>query len=301
MIGLMLACDSGSEGPEDAGHGGGGRGGAGVAGAGRGGAGAGAGAGAAGAGQGGAGAGAGAAADGGDAASLEEDAAIDDAGAPAQKPLRIAVFSRTLGFRHDSIAAAQDALRGIAQRTKASATFTEDAAQLIAHLPETDVVVFLMTTGDVLDAAQQTSFESFIRGGGGYVGIHSAADTEYDWPFYGEVVGAWFKDHPAVQKAKVLVDAPSHPIVAGLPMSWEREDEWYNFRENPRGKVDVLLKLDESSYTGGNMGADHPIAWSRTLGMGRTFYTGFGHTDASWTDDKVVGLVERALSWVANR
>src|SRR5262245_24543425 len=202
MIGSMLACDSGSEGPEGAGHGGGGHGGAGVAGAGQGGA----GAGAAGAGQGGrGGAGAGAAADGGDAASPEEDAAIDDAGAPAQKPLRIAVFSRTLGFRHDSIPAAQDALRGIAQRTKASATFTEDAAQLIAHLPETDVVVFLMTTGDVLDTAQQTSFESFIRGGGGYVGIHSAADTEYDWPFYGEVVGAWFKDHPAIQKAKVLV------------------------------------------------------------------------------------------------
>ena len=227
--------------------------------------------------------------------------ACDPSSGAAAKPLRITVFSRTLGFRHDSIAAAQDALRGIVQRTQAKLEFTEDAAQLIAHLPETDVVVFLMTTGDVLDAAQQTSFESFIRSGGGYIGIHSAADTEYDWPFYGEVVGAWFKDHPAVQKANVLVDAPAHPIVAGLPASWEREDEWYNFRENPRGKVDVLLKLDEGSYTGGDMGADHPITWCRALGMGRTFYTGFGHTNESWADDKLVGLVERALSWVAKR
>jgi cytochrome c len=280
MIGFMLACDSGSDDPEDAAPASG-RGGAGAGSAGAGGA-------------------AGAAADGGSAAP-DEDASIDDAGGSAREPLRVQVFSRTLGFRHDSIAPAQDALRAIAVRQKASFTFTEDSAQLIAQLPQTDVVVFLMTTGDVLDAAQQTSFESFIRAGGGYVGVHSATDTEYDWPFYGQLAGAWFKDHPAVQKAKVLLDAPQHPIVSFLPVTWERSDEWYNFRENPRGKVDVLLRLDESSYSGGNMGSDHPIAWCHSIDKGRAFYTGFGHTNESWQEPMLLELVERALVWVAGR
>jgi type 1 glutamine amidotransferase len=243
----------------------------------------------------------GGAAAGGASATPAADGGHDAAAGPALAPLRVGVFSRTLGFRHESIAPAQDALRAIAAVQKASFEFTDDPAELIARLPQTDVVVFLMTTGDVLDAAQQTSFEQFIRSGGGWVGIHSATDTEYDWPFYGELAGTWFKDHPAVQKATVLLEAPQHPIVAQLPASWKRSDEWYNFRENPRGKVDVLLRLDEASYSGGSMGDDHPIAWCRELDRGRAFYTGFGHTNESWQEPLLVGMVERALAWTAHR
>ncbi|HKU40439.1 MAG TPA: ThuA domain-containing protein [Polyangiales bacterium] len=280
---LLLACDAASD-DSDAGAGAGGAGQS--AGGGRSGAGA----------SGSGGAGTGPAADGGG----EGDAGSDDAGS-APQPLRIQVFSRTLGFRHESIEPAQAALRSIAARISAKLELGEDPAQLVTRLADTDVVVFLMTTGDVLDAAQQTAFERFIRDGGGFVGVHSAADTEYDWPFYGALNGAWFKDHPAVQKAKLVVDAPSHPIVSSLPASWERSDEWYNFRDNPRGKVDVLLRLDESSYSGGNMGADHPIAWCHAIDRGRAFYTGLGHTNESWQDAFVLQHVERALLWVARR
>jgi len=224
-----------------------------------------------------------------------------DAGKPPLAPVRAQVFSRTLGFRHDSIAAAQAALKTIAARRPVTFAFTEDPAQLTDALPDSDVVVFLMTTGDVLDANQQTKLEAFIRGGGGYVGVHSAADTEYDWPFYGELAGAWFKDHPAIQPAKVVVEATDDPRVSFLPANWMRTDEWYNFRENPRARVTVLLRLDESSYSGGTMGGDHPIAWSHSIDKGRAFYTGFGHTEESWQDPLVVQHVEKALFWAAGR
>lgn len=232
------------------------------------------------------------------------DAGAPDAGAPdagAPKPPRIQVFSRTSGFRHDSIDPARAAIVAIAAEHGASIQHTEDPAVLTARLSQTDVVVFLMTTGDVLDPAQQTAFERFIRDGGGFVGVHSAADTEYDWPFYGELNGAWFKDHPAVQKAAVIVEAAGDPLVSFLPRTWERTDEWYNFRTNPRPEVTVLLRLDESTYSGGNMGADHPIAWSRKIDAGRAFYTGLGHTRESWEEPLMLMHVERALLWAAGR
>lgn len=209
-----------------------------------------------------------------------------DAGAPT--PLRIQLFSRTNGFRHDSIEAARAAIGAIAAMHGASMDHTEDPAVLTAALSHTDVVVFLMTTGDVLDADQEAQFEHFIRGGGGFVGVHSAADTEYDWPFYGELNGAWFEDHPAVQPATVIVEAGDDPRVSFLPRRWERTDEWYNFRANPRGEVTVLLRLDESTYTGGTMGADHPIAWSRSIDAGRAFYTGFGHISYACIENRLL-------------
>ena len=137
-----------------------------------------------------------------------------------------------------------------------------------------------MTTGDVLDAAGQTAFETWIAGGGNYVGVHSAADTEYDWPFYGQLVGAYFKQHPAaIQPAAVKIEVTDHPATAGLPSAWMRTDEWYDFQTNPRATVTVLATVDESTYTGGTMGADHPIVWTHTTtGGGRALYTAMGHT-----------------------
>ena len=241
--------------------------------------------------------------DSGDASDAE-DAGSDankDAGMPPRPPSRVQVFSRTLGYRHESIGDAQTALMEIAKHTPLVLEFTEDAAQFTSKLANTDVVVFLMTSGDVLDNAQQTTFEAFIRNGGGYVGVHSAADTEYDWPFYGELAGAWFNDHPAIQPASVVLEAKTDPIVSFLPETWMRTDEWYNFRANPRSQVTVLLRLDESSYTGGTMGADHPIAWTHAVDKGRAFYTGLGHTKESWQEPMYLLHIERALLWAAKR
>ena len=129
---------------------------------------------------------------------------------------------------------------------------------------------------------QQNAFENYIGDGGGYVGIHSAADTEYDWAFYGNLVGAYFKQHPANQQATIKVADKSHPATKHLPDRWNRFDEWYDYRANPRGDVHVLATLDETSYDDATMGSDHPITWCQDFGGGRSFYTGLGHTKESY-------------------
>ncbi|MER6511783.1 ThuA domain-containing protein [Nonomuraea sp. NPDC001636] len=198
------------------------------------------------------------------------------AGGPA-----VLVFSRTAGFRHDSIAAGVQAIRDLGF----GVTATEDpAAFTTANLAAYKAVVFLNTTGDVLDAAQQAAFESYVKAGGGYAGVHAAADTEYDWPWYGGLVGAWFAAHPAVQKATVKVEDRAHPATAHLDATWPRTDEWYDYRTNARTGAHVLATLDESTYSGGTMGADHPIAWCKPYDGGRSFYTGGGHTAESFAE-----------------
>ena len=138
-------------------------------------------------------------------------------------------------------------------------------------------MVFLNTTGDVLDADQQAALEAYVRGGGGWLGVHAAADTEYDWAFYGELAGARFARHPRVQPLTVRVVDRAHPATAHLPAAWRITDEPYDFRAPPAAGVRVLARLDESTYKGGTMGADHPIIWCHRVGPGRSFYTGLGH------------------------
>ncbi|MDH2425292.1 ThuA domain-containing protein [Sphaerisporangium sp. TRM90804] len=203
----------------------------------------------------------------------------------ADAPYDVLVFSKTAGFRHDSIPTGIQAIRDLGAANSFTVTATEDAnAFTTANLAQYETVVFLSTTGDVLNATQQTAFESYIRGGGGYVGVHAAADTEYDWPFYGQVAGAYFASHPAIQQVNSRTENRAHPATAHLPQTWTRTDELYNYRTNPRTSARVLATLDESSYSGGSMGADHPITWCKTIDAGRSFYTGFGHTQSSFAE-----------------
>ena len=207
------------------------------------------------------------------------------AGTAALRPLsNILVFSKTAGFRHSSIPTGIATIRQLAQADGVAVTATEDAAQFTAeNLARYQAVVWLSTTGDVLDAAQQAAFQQYLQAGGGYVGVHAAADTEYDWPWYGGLVGAWFADHPAPQPAKVRREDPANPATAPIAGPWFVTDEWYNFRTNPRPTVRVLQSLDETSYAGGTMG-DHPITWCHDNAGGRAFYTGLGHTEQQWAD-----------------
>jgi cytochrome c len=162
---------------------------------------------------------------------------------------------------------------------------TEDAARFTdTELARYKVVVFLSTTGDILDPGQKAAFERYIRSGGGFVGIHSASDTEYQWAWYGRLVGAYFASHPVIQRATVRIEDPSHPSTKGLPAAWERTDEWYNFRSNPRGAAHILATVDETTYSGGKMGADHPIAWCQQIDGGRSWYTAMGHTSESYAE-----------------
>ncbi|HCT76331.1 MAG TPA: glycosyl hydrolase [Micromonosporaceae bacterium] len=220
------------------------------------------------------------------ALALMASAALIWTGSPvAAAPLtNVLVFSKTAGFRHSSIPQGIAAIRQLGTANGFSVTATEDAAQFTtANLAQYQAVVWLSTTGDVLNATQQTAFESYIGAGGGYVGIHAAADTEYSWPWYGGLVGAYFSSHPAIQQATLRVEDRANPSTSHLGATWTRSDEWYNYRTNPRSTARVLINLNESTYTGGTMG-DHPITWCKAYSGGRAWYTGLGHTEASFSE-----------------
>ncbi|WP_327678587.1 ThuA domain-containing protein [Streptomyces sp. NBC_00467] len=205
--------------------------------------------------------------------------------APDRTAKRVLVFSKTAGFRHDSIATGVAALKELGKSSNITVDATEEAGQFTtSNLARYDAVAFLSTTGDVLSADQQKAFENYVATGGGYMGIHAAADTEYDWKFYGGLVGAYFASHPQIQPATVRVEDHTHPSTAHLEEAWERTDEWYNYRTNPRDQARVLATLDETTYQGGTMKGDHPIAWCQTYEGGRSFYTGGGHTKESYAE-----------------
>jgi type 1 glutamine amidotransferase len=223
-----------------------------------------------------------------------------DGPSPVSPTFSVLVFSKTAGFRHESIPAGIEAIRQQAGLRGFSVEASEDASAFTdSRLARYKAVVFLSTTGDVLDPSQQSAFERFVRGGGGFVGVHSASDTEYDWPFYAGLVGAYFSNHPDIQTATVHIEDSNHPTTASLPRTWIRRDEWYNFRQNPRGRVTVLATLDERTYSGGAMSPDHPIMWSHTYEGGRSWYTAGGHTIESFSEPLFVGHLGRAVLWAA--
>jgi len=215
---------------------------------------------------------------------------------------RILVFSKTLGWHHSSIPFGIAALQKLGKEngfdvdtTTNSEAFNED------NLKKYDAVVFNCTTGNVLNAVQQAAFERYIQAGGGYAGVHSAADTEYDWPWYGKLVGAYFSSHPNnsnIRKATIDVTDRNNLITAKLPTRWERTDEWYNYK-SIYSDIKVLAYLDENTYEGGTNGADHPITWYHAFDGGRAFYTGCGHTDESYSDplflSQLLGGVKYAI------
>lgn len=203
----------------------------------------------------------------------------------------VLVFSKTAGFRHGSIGAGKQMFLDLGERYDFRVDTTEDASVFTEdNLKNYNLVVFLSTTGDILDDAQQIELRRFMQAGGNWVGIHAAADTEYGWPWYNELAGAWFLSHPKHQTATIIVDEPNHQSAAHLNGTWERFDEWYNYKKI-KEDINTVLRVDESSYEGGENGENHPIAWYREFENGRTFYTGLGHTDESYRDADFVAHV----------
>jgi cytochrome c len=230
-------------------------------------------------------------------------AAAPGAAAPAAAPpFRVLAFTKTTGFRHSSIPAAVAALQALGEKNNFAVDQTEDGGAFTdANLARYRVVVFLLTTGDVLDDPQQAAFQRFIEAGHGWVGVHSASDTEYDWSWYGGLLGAYFFSHPAIQQATLTVADPAFPATAGLPARWTRTDEWYGFRTNPRPAVHVVLTIDETSYdpADATMGADHPMAWWHDYDGGRAFYTALGHTDESYSEPLFLSHLLGGVQWAA--
>ncbi len=200
---------------------------------------------------------------------------------------RVLVFSKTKGFYHESIPSGIAAIQKLGMTNGFEVDTTKDASRFTTDsLKKYDAIVFMSTTGDVLNADQQAAMEKYMQSGGGYVGVHSAADTEYEWPWYNKLVGAYFKSHPNnpnVRKAVIDVIDKNHASTKALPAKWERTDEWYNYR-NINPDLTVIAKLDEKSYEGGENDGNHPIIWYHRYDGGRAFYTGGGHTKESFAD-----------------
>lgn len=199
---------------------------------------------------------------------------------------KVLVFSKTLGYHHKAIKQGIAAIQklGLANGFGVDSTINSEKFTPV-NLKQYAAVVFLNTTGDVLNEEQQTAFEKYIRSGGSFVGVHAAADCEYDWPWYNGLVGAYFAAHPAQQDATLNVLNHKHLSTKHLPKEWIRKDEWYNFKSVAKG-LKVLITLDEQSYDPGKekMGSYHPAAWYRNYDGGRAFYTALGHTEASYED-----------------
>ncbi|WP_294184452.1 ThuA domain-containing protein [uncultured Sphingobacterium sp.] len=204
--------------------------------------------------------------------------------AAVQAQRQVLIFSKTKGFRHGSIEKGAQVLKQLLEKEKIKSDHSEDAALFTDQgLKKYDAVIFLSTTGDILDNVQQEAFVRYIQSGKGFVGIHAATDTEFDWPWYNGLVGAYFASHPAVQKAKIDVLDRKHPATKHLDPIWWHKDEWYNFKDVKDG-LHVLMNLDEKSYQGGKMGDQHPISWAQSYDGGKVFYTGLGHTDESYDE-----------------
>ena len=199
----------------------------------------------------------------------------------------ILVFSKTKNYRHAAIELGKKTIVALGKLHHFTVDTTENAAHFTEdNLKKYAAVVFLSTTGDVLNDAQQSAFERFIQAGGGYVGIHAATDTEYDWPWYGKLAGAYFESHPAQQNARFVIKDRKHLSTKFFTDSvWMHKDELYNFKHiNP--DIKVLITLDESSYSGGKNGNFHPFSWYHDFDGGRSFYTSMGHTNECWAEDK---------------
>lgn len=228
-------------------------------------------------------------------AAADDGLVADDISKP-----RMLVYTRTAGWRHDSIPDAVETLRALAAETGHAIAHSEDPGLFDdATLAGFTAVIFANTTGDVLDDEQQAALERFVVAGGGFVGIHAAADTEYDWPWYGELVGARFESHPpGLQTGDVRFERPHGPDDV---RSWRVTDEFYNYRDNPSARVEVVARLDERDYSGGTMGEDHPIAWCHDRLGGRAWYTGLGHDRAIYRDARFRAHLLQGLRYVSRQ
>ncbi|QQL49578.1 ThuA domain-containing protein [Mucilaginibacter ginkgonis] len=211
----------------------------------------------------------------------------------------VLVFSKTKGFHHASIPAGIEAIYKLGRENNFSVDTTTSADLFTAdYLKKYDAVIFLNTTGDVLNDTQQVAFEVYIRNGHGYVGVHAASDTEYGWPWYGKLVGAYFTSHPNQQNATFHITDRNFIATKNLPEHWQRFDELYNFKDI-QPDLHVLITIDESTYTGGTNGKFHPMSWYHNYDGGRAFYTALGHTDESYSDPLFLGHLLGGIKYAA--
>jgi type 1 glutamine amidotransferase len=221
------------------------------------------------------------------------------------------LFTKTAGWHHDSINAGVTAIQALGKLHDFDVFWTADANRVFndKELGKYKVVIFLLTTEDVLNDEQQGAFERFIKGGGGFVGIHSGGtDTEYNWPWFNKLVGYNFHIHPAVQTATVKVEDYNFPGMDRFAKRFLATEEWYEFGAPKADDLRFLLSVDEKTYKpaanwgakqGKGMGEFHPIAWYHSYDGGRAFYTALGHLPATYGDAAFMHHVYGGIYWAA--
>ncbi len=220
----------------------------------------------------------------------------------SKKTKHILIFCKTAGYHHASIPAGIAAIQKLGAANNFEVDTTTNASLFTTdNLKKYDAVIFLSTTGDVLNEEQQKAFEGFIHSGKGFMGIHSATDTEYGWDWYNRLVGAYFLRHPKPQEAMLHVVDKKFIATKNLPSEWKHFDEWYNFKSMKLDSSHIVMTVDEKSYTGGENGDLHPVTWYRDFEGGRTFYTALGHTDECYLDPLYLSILAGGISYVAGK
>ena len=217
-----------------------------------------------------------------------------------EEKISLLVIYETQGFVHEeAIREGKIMMTKIGKEKNYNIIFTDNSALFEEHyLEKIDVIIFLCTTLDILNENEEKAMKKFIRNGGGFIGIHSATDTEYEWEWYGKLVGAYFMNHPEIQKATIITEKKHRFLTDHLKDRWKIKDEWYNFKDfNP--DINVLLSLDENTYEGGENGNYHPISWFHEFEGGRSFYTGLGHVGKTYHDPRFVKMINKAILYTS--
>lgn len=208
------------------------------------------------------------------------------------------VFTKTTGYRHESIDAGKTMFRNKATDWNLTLTETEDAGTFtVDNLKNYKIIVLLNSSGELFTDPQRAALQSFVRSGGRVLGIHAAADAEYNWGWYPQMLGGWFYSHPAIQDAECYPVVADHAATRGLPDRWKRKDEWYNIKSLQTNNVTVLA-VDEGTYNGGIHGGNHPISWYRSFEGGKIFYTAMGHTTETYSEPLFIQHIGGAIEWL---
>lgn len=206
-------------------------------------------------------------------------------------PAKLLIFTKANDYVHESTAGGVIAITDLCRQHGIEADATDESEWFTkARLEEYGAVMFINTSGDVFNESQQNAFRDYIRSGRGFVGVHGASTTEYDWEWFGKMIGGYFAGHPEPQQATLIIHDTTHVSTRRLPKIWKHFDEWYNFRWVDQ-KFNLLLSVDEATYTGGRHKDHHPISWYKSFDGGRVFYTALGHTEECYSDEHFLNHV----------
>jgi type 1 glutamine amidotransferase len=225
------------------------------------------------------------------------------------KQFKALLVTTTKGWHHESLHAGVLAIQQLGIKNHFDVVLQESPTYITdKNLEQFKVIIFLNTTGDILDSAAQKVMERFIQSGKGFVGIHSASDTEYDWDWYNRLVGRMFHIHPAIQTAKLNVVDSTFPGIMGFAQAGLWTDEWYEFGPEKVNDLKYILSIDENSYApkaqwgekkGLGMGKLHPVAWYHNFDGGRSFYTALGHVPAVFGNPIFLNHLYAGIYWAA--